>query len=634
MWLDKINIEERIDGFEKVSGGNAWNASARFSEPISRENSATISCVVDATFPFAFGFSEIYQQGQRNIQYGFIIENGDLITYQNGTEQNNGAVLAGDILEIRKERNPDNEFLLVFRKNNAVVDSVNISYSWRLYYAQFSIFTEFSEVSLFEVVQTPPPITPPPDTPDQDWWQKNAFRNLFPAHWRKYDSSKDENNKGFLERYIELYGKYFDEELLPLIRNFVQRVHHAKDIDEANIPYLERMFGVNIDLLEDLPTRRRVLQNFLEFTKLKGSKRGFEAGIKMIRFGDLVIDFVSVEPDYTGHNCNACVPYDFGVTGNFVLITEELKEAMFRVAGYNEPIYWKLRSLIYNENELVDEVATFYFLGLDDPNLYYDRSNVPSLTATLVGANLVIDGINEQYYEFDSVYLDNKGNAIFRKPSDIAIPDFISYPCDQVTSSIFRISWAISAGADSYTINVGKSRNSSNTIITEKLVDNLVVTHSTTDWTIFDLEENTPYFVQILANHNGKIARSPIQSVITLKKLDAPIADIDWVDFYGFMAEWSAMPNATGYRIDVATDNAFSNKIINNQLLNYPITSKLIEIPSIGQYYFRVKAIKRYDNNENRTPMLESESDWSNVVSTNAQYTDHSFIDYSEIDYT
>lgn len=48
-----------------------------------------------------------------------------------------------------------------------------------------------------------------------------VFPNLFPAYYKDYDTYKDKNGKGILERFIEVCSSYLDTDIIPDIDNFM-----------------------------------------------------------------------------------------------------------------------------------------------------------------------------------------------------------------------------------------------------------------------------------------------------------------------------------------------------------------------------------------------------------------------------
>jgi autotransporter-associated beta strand protein len=60
--------------------------------------------------------------------------------------------------------------------------------------------------------------------------------------------------------------------------------------------------------------------------------------------------------------------------------------------------------------------------------------------------------------------------------------------------------------------------------------------------------------------------------------------------FLGFTANWSASAGATGYRLDVAIDSAFTSMVSGYNNLAVGGTLQAVTVPAIGVYYYRVRA--------------------------------------------
>ena len=69
----------------------------------------------------------------------------------------------------------------------------------------------------------------------------------------------------------------------------------------------------------------------------------------------------------------------------------------------------------------------------------------------------------------------------------------------------------------------------------------------------------------------------------------------------GFTANWNAVANATGYRLDVATDNAFANILEDYDNIAVTGTSKLVNLGILPNtnYYYRVRAEKDSETSVN-----------------------------------
>ena len=69
------------------------------------------------------------------------------------------------------------------------------------------------------------------------------FPNIFTQYHKDYDTYKDAQGKGILERFVEICGEYFDNEVVPEIDNIVDSLIDYDKNSAIYINYLWEMFG-------------------------------------------------------------------------------------------------------------------------------------------------------------------------------------------------------------------------------------------------------------------------------------------------------------------------------------------------------------------------------------------------------
>src|SRR5262249_41363014 len=75
--------------------------------------------------------------------------------------------------------------------------------------------------------------------------------------------------------------------------------------------------------------------------------------------------------------------------------------------------------------------------------------------------------------------------------------------------------------------------------------------------------------------------------------LSAPVANpARFVASHSFRANWKSVSNATGYRLDVATNNTFTNYVTSYHNLNVgnALSHNIIGLSANTAYYYRVRA--------------------------------------------
>lgn len=463
-----------------------------------------------------------------------------------------------------------------------------------------------------------------------NWFKTKSWKTYFPSFFQEQDSYKDSDpaseGRGLLQRFIELQGRYLDEEIVPLIDNFVDSLRDVDLVDKDLLPYLEEEVGVDLFIADDIPTRRRVLKLFMLIASLKGTKLGYTIAIKAMNFPNLIIYSVDVETYFDNPlpqaGCNRCVEYDVVVDASLRVIDPSVVDTLFAIARYNEPIDCKLRFFVYNDNNIIPNFVTFFYdFGNEenpapysiDSRLYMDNSRAPSATASIgTQGELLLDAPYGANYEMDSIYLANKGHLIHRFPNANTYTPFTLQSPTNIDKTSFTVNWNTKVDAIRYFLVVGKRFSDDyNLIIEDRVVDYLDVTNVTT-FDVTGLEEDTAYHYQVFAqNTEGKIAFTETRAIITLQTVSNVVALAADSDTGFFTANWTPISEATGYDIEVATDAGFTS-IVQTLLLDNNVGSVQVTIAA-GTYYYRV--IGKIHLNQYRMQKVKSVSDnYSNTI--------------------
>lgn len=463
-----------------------------------------------------------------------------------------------------------------------------------------------------------------------NWFKNNSWKEHFPSFFQEQDSYKDSDpeneGRGLLQRFIELFARYTDEELIPAIDNFVENLRDVDLVESDLLPYLEEELGVDLFITQDIPTRRRVLKLFMLIASLKGTKLGYTIAIKAMNFPNLIIYEVDVETYFDNPlptaGCNRCVEYDVIVDASLRVIEPDVVDTLFAIARYNEPIDCKLRFFVYNDNNIIPNFVTFNYDYGDENNpapysidgfLYMDNSRAPTATASIGSeAELLLTAPYESNYEIDSKYLANQGNVIHRFPNANTYTPFSLQNPTNIGKTSFTINWDSKAGAVRYFVVVGKRFSEDYQLIIEDRVVDYADVLLNTSFAVTGLEEDTPYHYQVFAeNAEGKIAFTETRAVITLQTVSDVTALAGVGDTGFFTANWTPISEATGYDIEVATDAGFSN-IVQTKGLDSNVGSTQITIAA-GTYYYRVRG--KIHLNQYLTPKVKSYSDnYSNTI--------------------
>ncbi len=173
-----------------------------------------------------------------------------------------------------------------------------------------------------------------------------------------------------------------------------------------------------------------------------------------------------------------------------------------------------------------------------------------------------------------------------------------SLPATSVSATGFTANWSSVTGASQYNIDISTD-NSFSSIISQ-------LTASGTSVSVSALSAGTNYYYRVRAsNAAGNSVNSPTINVLTFP--GAPVAnEATSITSTSFVASWNAMPTATSYAIDVATDATFLSPVSGYVDLSLTNTSVTLALPTPGAtYFYRVRAVSAVGTSAN-----------SNVIST------------------
>jgi hypothetical protein len=207
----------------------------------------------------------------------------------------------------------------------------------------------------------------------------------------------------------------------------------------------------------------------------------------------------------------------------------------------------------------------------------YDQMNYGPDSLVLTGdiSNLSDRGFNDKTGSLRIYALDPPG-----KPSSPAVAN--------VSSSSFVTSWLSSTGANGYLLDV-----STNSSFTSRIpgYDSKDV-GSPTSATVAGVSAGTRYYWRVRA-YNAVSALGAFSNTVSVLTLPtAPTLAITNISNSSFSLVWSSSPGATSYKVDVATDQAFSIPVsgyINKDVGN-ATQSQVSGLNALTLYYCRVRS--------------------------------------------
>ncbi|MBX3102698.1 MAG: hypothetical protein KF690_09335, partial [Bacteroidetes bacterium] len=187
------------------------------------------------------------------------------------------------------------------------------------------------------------------------------------------------------------------------------------------------------------------------------------------------------------------------------------------------------------------------------------------------------------------------GTSLFSDTIPVTTGSLLSVPASiSITGTAcdrFTANWGAVPGVTDYRLDVSNNPGFSPLL---PGYNNLNV-GNVTSYTVVGLTQNTTYYFRIRAvNQCGATSNSVVESLTTDFAETPDPQPATNITCSQFVANWDAVPGATSYRIDVATDPAFGtilgsfSNFNTGNVLSYTITG----ISPNNIYYYRVRAVK------------------------------------------
>jgi phosphodiesterase/alkaline phosphatase D-like protein len=236
--------------------------------------------------------------------------------------------------------------------------------------------------------------------------------------------------------------------------------------------------------------------------------------------------------------------------------------------------------------------ATGYRLDVSTDSLFgggfvsgYNNLSVTGTSQSVTG----LSGSTRYHYRVravnGSLVSDNSNTtSLTTLPNAPGIPTATA--ATSVTTTSFTANWTSVSGATGYQLDVATDNGFSSFV---SGYNNLAV--AGISQSVTGLSAGTPYYYRVRAvNPGGPSGNSNTITVTTIPP--APVASAATnVNTTSFTANWGSASGATGYRLDVATDAAFSSMVTGYNDLSVAGTSRSVTgLSSANTYYYRVRA--------------------------------------------
>lgn len=125
------------------------------------------------------------------------------------------------------------------------------------------------------------------------------FWDKLPLYFAESDTYKDGNNRGLLERYLQIFGLELDESIKPYILNYLNQVD-PNTANSESLSHIAYTLGSPLDIFaNDTKQFAQLLLNITTLYKIKGTIRSYELFFKLLGLDVKVVEhFDNVEVYY------------------------------------------------------------------------------------------------------------------------------------------------------------------------------------------------------------------------------------------------------------------------------------------------------------------------------------------------
>ncbi len=226
------------------------------------------------------------------------------------------------------------------------------------------------------------------------------------------------------------------------------------------------------------------------------------------------------------------------------------------------------------------------FAGLSGGGVYYSTNNGGNWNSLNTGltenSSKYINGL---YVSNVTIYAGTNSGAYSRNISDIIISAPTSTSATNVTQTSFTANWVSVNGATGYYLDVATDNGFTNYVsgFNSKNVFNV------TSYSVTGLTTGTTYYYRVRSFNTGGTTSSS-SNIITVMTSPAATQATN-LTHTSFTANWESVSAATGYYLDVATDNNFTTFVTGFNSKNVANVKfyQVSELKAGTTYYYRVR---------------------------------------------
>ncbi len=283
---------------------------------------------------------------------------------------------------------------------------------------------------------------------------RNFLFSRLPDYFKANDSYKDADDKGLLERFMDIMGQELDEGVYPYIYNYLDII----DAQKANSVYLNHisdMLGNPPDIFGSNQAYRNMLSYITSIYKIKGTKKAYQLFFSILGYDVEINEIVPISTEstydsggiydndnvfennttsYDGTSCPACVYYDISLFPRENVVVDikyddDFYRRLLEAIKFNEPINSKVRNIYIglalsdtmdiNINDVTDVTLrispTYDATNEYDDNLEYDLYGGQNIGVIINGIIITVIETGGGYYITMSIPVSNS-------PLDQVIP--------------------------------------------------------------------------------------------------------------------------------------------------------------------------------------------------------------------